>query len=408
MKKAILVLFSLFAPLWILAQPAYVYHEKGKKLLEDKKYIESIAQFDLAIKADATYFEAYVDRGRANEALGKNDLAMADYTKTTQLNTKYAPGFFYKAKLNAQLGNDALAITDYTTAIKLNPDYLDSYVNRGMLYVKTSQSENALKDFNKAVSLDGKNAEVLYQRGILFRDMKKQTEALADFAKAITINPNMGKAYFEEGKIHAAQNKNDAAIAEYSKAVTVGFSTEELYRAKGACNMALGKNDEAIKDFSMVIEQFHSRDADMYRVRGELFTKQKNYPNAIKDFNKALTLKKDDVPTLLARADANIAQGKTKFTQAEIDYKKVLTIESNNVRAARSLGKMYFDQEKWQLSIDNLSIAIKAGAIAEDYDLRGKANFKLNNKKAACEDFTKAEQLGFPEAAKDKMNAGCK
>jgi tetratricopeptide (TPR) repeat protein len=408
MKSTFLFLFCLLAPLAILAQPAYVFHEKGKKLLDEKKYVESIAQFDLAIKADASYFEAYLDRGRANQALGKNDLAMADFTKTTQLNAKYAPGFFYKAKLNAQLGNDALAIPDYTTAIKLNPDYLESYVNRGMLYVKAGQPENALADLNKAVALDGKNAEVLYQRGILFRDMKKQTEALADFSKAVSLSPTMGKAWFEQAKIHAAQNKNDVAITEYSKAVTLGFSTEELYRAKGACNMALGKNDEAIKDFSMVIDQFHSRDADMFRIRGELFTKQKNYPAAIKDFNKALTFKKDDVPTLLARADANVAQGKTKYIQAEMDYKKVLTLEANNVRAARALGKMYFDQEKWQPAIDNLSIAIKGGATAEDYDLRGKANFKLSNKKAACEDLTKAEQMGFPGADKDKMSAGCK
>ncbi|MDQ3110239.1 MAG: tetratricopeptide repeat protein [Bacteroidota bacterium] len=408
MKNVLLILISIFAPAWILAQPAYIYHEKGKKLFDQGKYLESIVQFDLAIKADATYFEGYLDRGRANQALGKNELAMVDYIKTTQLNAKYAPGFFYKAKLNAQLGNDQLAITDYTTAIKLNPDYLDSYVNRGMLYVKTKQTENALTDFNKAISLDAKNAEVVYQRGILYRDMKKQTEALADFTKAVTLNPNMGKAWFEQGKIHASQNKNDAAVAEYSKAVTFGFATEELYRAKGAANTALGKNDDAIKDYSMVIEQFHSKDADMYRVRGELYAKQKNYPFAVRDFNKALALKKDDIPTLLARADATIAQGKTKYIQAETDYKKVLTLEANNVRAARGLGKMYFEQEKWQLAADHLSIAIKAGGTAEDYDLRGKANFKLNNKKGACEDFSKAEQMGFPDAGKDKLSAGCK
>lgn len=408
MKKSLLTLFSLIVPLLIFSQPAYVFHEKGKALFDQGKYLESIVQFDLAIKADATYFEAFLDRGRANQALGKNDLAMADYTKTTQLNAKYAPGFFYKAKLNAQLGNDQLAIPDYTTAIKLNPDYAESYVNRGMLYVKTNQPENALADFNKAISLDGKNAEVFYQRGILYRDQKKQTEALADFTKAISLSPNMGKAYFEQGKIHAAQNKNDQAIAEYSRAVTTGFATEELYRAKGACNAALGKNEDAIKDYSAVIEQFKSKDADMYRIRGELFTKQKNYPAAIKDFNKALMMKKDDVPTLLARADANMAQGKTKFAQAELDYKKVLTLEPNNVRAGRALGKMYFEQEKWQLAVDHLSIAIKGGGNSEDYDLRGKANFKLNNKKGACEDFNKAEQMGFPDAAKDKMSAGCK
>ncbi len=408
MKKIIFLLIPVLLPILILAQPAYVFHEKGQKLFNDGKYVEAIAQFDLAIKTDATFFEAYMDRGRANLQLGKNDLAMADFIKTTELNKDYAPGFFYKAKLNAQLGNDALAISDYANAIKLNPNLAEYYVNRGMLYVKTKQSALALNDFNKAIALDDKNAEVFFQRGILYREMNKQAEALADFTKAIALSPAMGKAYFEEGRVHSSQKKYDLALAEYSKAITFGYVGEEIYRLRADANIALGKNEEAIKDLSMVIEQYHSKDADVLRMRGELFAKQKNYPLAIKDFNKALVLKKDDVPTLLARADANYAQGKTKYIQAEADYKKVQTIETNNVHAARSLGKIYFEQEKWQLAIDNLTIALKNSPTAEDYDMRGKSNFKLNNKKAACEDFSKAEQLGFPDAAKDKMSAGCK
>lgn len=408
MKKLIFLLLSVLLPIFLFAQPAYIFHEKGVKLLNAGKYADAIVQFDLAIKTDAYFFEAYLDRGRANMQLGKNDLAMADFVKTTELNKEYAPGFYYKAKLNAQLGNDALAITDYSNAIKLNANDCEYYVNRGMLYVKTKQTPLALNDFNKAIALDDKNAEVFFQRGILFRDMNKPTEALADFSKAIALVPTMGKAYFEQGKVHASQKKYDLAVAEYSKAIALGYSGEEIYRLRADANGVLGKNEDAINDLSIVIEQFHSKDAEVLRMRGELFAKQKNYPLAIKDFNKALIFKKDDVPTLLARGDAYYAQGKTKYIQAETDYKKVLTLDGTNAQASRSLAKIYFDQEKWQLAVDNFSIAIKKDPVAEDYDLRGKSNFKLNNKKAACEDFSKAEQLGYVDAAKDKMSAGCK
>ncbi len=408
MKNLLVLLLPLVFPVILLAQPAYVYHEKGLKLFGEEKYVEAIAQFDLAIKTDATYFEAYLDRGRANMQLGKNDLAMADFVKTTQLNSSYAPGFFYKAKLGAQLGNDQQAIADYTQSIKLNPDFSESYVNRGMLYVKTGKTTEALADFNKAIAMDGKNAEVFYQRGVLYRDMNKQTEALADFTKAAQLSPAMGKAFFEQGKIHAAQNKNDLAAAEYSKAITLNVTGEDIYRRRANVYIAMGKDAEAIKDLSVIIDQLRSRDAGVYRQRGELYAKQKNYPFAIRDFNKALTFKKDDIPTLLARAAANYAQGKTKYLAAETDFKKVLTLDANNAGAARGLAKIYFEQEKWQLAVDQLSVAIKTAPTAEDYDLRGKCHFKLNNKKAACEDLTKAEQMGYPDAAKDKLNAGCR
>jgi tetratricopeptide (TPR) repeat protein len=409
MKKIISSLLPLFfLPLFVLSQPAYVFHEKGVKLFNDGKYVEAIAQFDIAIKTDATFFEAYCDRGRANLKLGKNDLALADFTKTTELNKSYAPGFFYKAGMEAQSGNDQLAIADYTTAIKLNPDFSESYTNRAMLYVKTNQMALALTDFNKSISIDPKNAEVFYQRGIANRDLNKPADALADFTKASALDPAMGKSHFETGKIQVTQKRNDLAVGEFTKAITLNFSGKEIYKARALAYAALGQDNEAIKDMSIVIDQYHSLEAEDVKMRGDLFAKLKNYPAALKDYNKALILKKDDVPTLLARADLNYAQGKTKFPQAEMDYKKILSLEPANARAAKNLGKMYFDQEKWQLAIDNLSIAIKTNPDGEAYDLRGKANFKLNNKKAACEDLSKAEQLAFPDAAKDKMSAGCK
>lgn len=408
MKRFLLLLAILVLTVPAFAQPAYVFHEKGKALFDQKKYTEAIAEFNKAIKADATYFEAYLDRGRANEELGNTDLAMADYSKTIALNAKYAPGYFYRAKLEAKQGKDQPAITDYSEAIKLNPSYTDSWVNRGLLYVKTKQNDLAMADFNKAVSLDGKNAEVFYQRGILYRDLNKNTEALADFSKASALNPNMANAFFEQGKIHALQKKNDLAVAEFSKTIALGNGTEDVYKRRAAANVALGKNDEALKDYSLVIEQLRSQDPDVFKARGDLFLAQKNYPSAIRDYNKALGFKKDDVTILLARANANYQQGKTKFAAAELDYKKVLTIEADNQLAARGLAKMYFDQEKWQQAIDQLNIVMKKGGTGEDYDMRGKCYFKLNNKKSACEDLTKAEQMGYKDAAKDKMNAGCK
>jgi tetratricopeptide (TPR) repeat protein len=405
--KRLLALFLLLSTAAI-AQPAYVFHEKGLKLFNDKKYVESIAQFDLAIKADATYFEAFLDRGRANMALGKNDLALADFSKTIQLNPKYAPGFFYRGKLNAQLGKDQPAIADYSEAIKLNPDFTDSYVSRGMLYVKTKQQQPALADFNKAVSLDAKNAAVFYQRGLLYRDMNKTAEALADFSKAATLDPANGNAFFEQGKIHATQNKNDLAVTEFTKAISLGIAGEEIYRLRAKANTALGKTDEALKDYAQLIDVLHTKDAEIHRMRGEIYAQQKNYPFAIRDFNKALALKRDDIPTLLARANANYAQGKTKYAAAEIDFKKVLTLDANNAAAARGLSKIYFEQEKWQLAVDQLTVVIKNGATGEDYDMRGKCYFKLGNEKGACEDFNKAVQMGFAGATKDKQNAGCK
>jgi tetratricopeptide (TPR) repeat protein len=145
----------------------------------------------------------------------------------------------------------------------------------------------------------------------------------------------------------------------------------------------------------------------MFRLRGDLFTIQKNYPAAVKDYNKALTLKKDDVAILLSRGNCYFVQGKTKFMSAELDYKKVLELEPKNAAASRGLGKIRFEQEKWQEAIDYFNTAIANGASGEDYFYRAKCNYKLNKKKDCCADFDKAAQLGFPGVAEEKKLAGC-
>ena len=230
---------------------------------------------------------------------------------------------------------------------------------------------------------------------------------MADFAKAIQIDLNMGKAYGERGKLETVQKKYDLAIADLSKAVLLSASSEEIYMMRALCYSVQNKNEEAIADYSTVINLYKSKDAEVFRVRGDLFTKQENYSAAIKDYSKALSLKKDDVAVLLSRGNCYYVQGKTKFMLAELDFKKVLEIAPKNAIAARSLGKVYFDQEKWQAAVDNFTLAISNGATSEDYLFRGKSYYKLNKKKECCSDLNKAGELGFTGIEKEKQLAGC-
>ncbi len=408
MKKHLLFLLFLF-PLTLFAQkPAYLFHEKGMELFKAGNYAGAIAQFDLAIKADATYFEAWTDRGRANYNLGKKDLALSDFNQSAKLNPRFAPTFFWRAVVFTDMGQDQNAIADYSVAQKLNQDFVDTYLNRGKLYIKTAQYDLALADFNKAISLDGKNGEIYYQRGLLQNKSNKTTEAINDFNKAAALTPTLAGPHFELGKIYATQNKHDQAVAELGKAIALKQTGEEVYKIRAASLTALSRDAEAIKDYSTLIDIMKTKDIDVIRLRGDLFVKQKNWAAAVKDYNKALALKKDDVPTLLARGKANYMQGKSKYAMAKTDFNKVLAADGNNAEASLYIGKILFEENKFQEAVDALSVAIKNNPSAEAYYIRSKCYYKLENKKACCEDLSKAQQMGHPEAARDKMTVGCK
>jgi tetratricopeptide (TPR) repeat protein len=406
--KSFATLLLLLVTVTLIAQPAYIYHEKGQALFKQNKFTEAILEYDKAIKTDATFFESWCDRGRCQQALGKTDLAMADFNKTIALNPKYAPGFYYRGKLQQQLGKSNEAIADYSQAIKLNPDFPDSYASRGLMYAASGKTDLALADLNKAISYDAKDANLFFARAGVYRDAKKFTEALADYATCTKLNPARGDAYLEQGKIQAIQNNHAAAVTSYTQAITNKVNTEEVYRLRAASNMALSKPAEAVKDYTQLIDVLKTKDTEIIRRRGECYVQLANYPAAVKDFSRILTTKRDDIPTLLARADANIRSGKTKFNAAMADYNAILRIDARNTDALRGIARIHFESEKWQLAIDKLTEVISIKGEAGDYYMRAQCYARLQNQKACCADITKAEQMGYPEAAKDKMKLGCR
>ena len=60
-----------------------------------------------------------VERGRANQAQGRYDAALADYTQATTLTPDDYRGYYYRARLYASFSRHALAIADYERVLTL-------------------------------------------------------------------------------------------------------------------------------------------------------------------------------------------------------------------------------------------------------------------------------------------------
>src|SRR5262249_52547113 len=98
--------------------------------------------------------EIYSSRGVAERRLGKNDLAVKDYTESNRLNSKNAEVYSNRANAYSLLGKYDEALKDYDQAIKLDPKNARIYANRGVISLRQGKTEDAEKDFKKAVELD--------------------------------------------------------------------------------------------------------------------------------------------------------------------------------------------------------------------------------------------------------------
>jgi len=146
-----------FAPLFIALRE---YTENGEQAYANKDYLGSAAEFTKAIALDPDGPESYFSRGRAYLQLGKNNEAIADYTKVIQLKgssetvTRNLPLVYHNRGLcYGLISKYPLAIADLTKAIQLRPDYASAYKVRGLVYQKMGNLRAAKADLASAERL---------------------------------------------------------------------------------------------------------------------------------------------------------------------------------------------------------------------------------------------------------------
>jgi len=98
---------------------APAYNTLGIIAFDRGLFPEAIAYYSKAVAADATYADAYVNRGNA---LDEN-------------------------------GQSLPALEDYNTAIRLNPDFANAYYNRGVTLEKLGRLSEAQANLARACSL---------------------------------------------------------------------------------------------------------------------------------------------------------------------------------------------------------------------------------------------------------------
>ena len=82
-------------------------------------------------------------------------LAIADYTKSIELDSKDAWAYYDRGIVYNDKKEYSLAIADYTKAIEIDPKYAQAYINRADAYEAKGEKMLADKDRQKARELEG-------------------------------------------------------------------------------------------------------------------------------------------------------------------------------------------------------------------------------------------------------------
>ncbi|MBC7862705.1 MAG: tetratricopeptide repeat protein [Bacteroidia bacterium] len=168
----------------------------------------------------------------------------------------------------------------------------------------------------------------------------------------------------------------------------------EVYFNEGATFLKEGKKEEAYNSFSLCIEI-----TPYYKAlfaRAILLTETKQYTKAINDLDLVIKEKPALAKAWFQRALCKDEAGRIEESLA--DYNTAIQLSPTEalyfLNRAMALGKLNRIQE----SITDLNSAVEIKPdYAKAYYLRAIGKYRM--KENPCEDFIKADQLGYPEAA---------
>ncbi len=238
----------------ISTSPADEYVQRGLDYLNDGKYEQAIALFDLAIELDPNNAEAYFKRGCANYYLTKNTTAIYDFTKAIELNPYNADAYAYRGQAYFYLNDYNTAIYDLTQAIELDPYNGYSYYYRGNSYYWTGENSKAVNDLLKAIELVPNYSWSYCTLAYAYSDRGEYDKAITNMNKAVELSPNDPDFYHFRGWLYLTTHEYSKAIDDFSKTLVLSPNREWTYVNRGLCYKALGNKDAAIADFNKCIE----------------------------------------------------------------------------------------------------------------------------------------------------------
>jgi tetratricopeptide (TPR) repeat protein len=215
-----------------------------------------------AAKAAPATAEDYYYAGNAKYLDKEYAAAIMHYEKATRLDPGKAEYYLSIGQAKYQLKDYAGAIPQFDKAIKLVPAYQQAYMGRGDSKQMLEDYAGAVEDYNLSISLEP-YASTYYSRGLAHYNLEHFSEAAADFTKTIELCDEVQKKWDAE-------------------------------RIK-----SFGKSAKAPAQRDIEREPMY---AGSFSGRGSVKMKQRDFPAALKDYNRAIEINQTDGQAYYTRA----------------------------------------------------------------------------------------------------------
>lgn len=224
-----------------LEQGVELPEDKGSAQLQaglaamDKKtsegYEEAAQHFNAALEAGELGPHeafAYNMRGTFRYLRGDNLQALADLTKSVELDASLTQSFIKRASMHLELGDKEAAAADFEKALAQNGDDPDIYYHRAQLHFILGEFAEAAKDYQKSIDLDRDFIFSHIQLGVTQYKMGSIASSMATFRRTMKTFEQVPDVYNYYGELLLDQQKYQEAVEKFETAVEMEKTSKPL------------------------------------------------------------------------------------------------------------------------------------------------------------------------------------
>jgi tetratricopeptide (TPR) repeat protein len=133
------------------------------------------------------------------------------------------------------------------------PARAQSAYQEGMRALGPSDFARAVGKFSESIALS-ETAVARLERGNAYKNLRQDEQALADWSRAIELDPNLAAAYAARGTYYRTAQEHRLALADLDRSIQLAPSVDGFFQ-RGQVYVALGQYDQAIQDYDRAITQ---------------------------------------------------------------------------------------------------------------------------------------------------------
>lgn len=259
-----------------------ILNNLGNALYRQNKLKDSIVVYKkaLALQNDEPY-KIWANLGNSYGDLGRIDEAQKAFDKAVELKDDFAPAYLGRGRMFFESGKLNLAEKELESAVKYKDDYASAYYYLGRVEAQKNKLEEAASALQKSLTYE-RNPQYLAETRALLADVQKKLERGTSSPAPAPMIPSLPSMF-------SPQNNTDVPK---SKEAALDKVNDYLLKCRWA---------DAQAQLEHIIADFDQNDPVVWNNLGYARVHQGHnkqaYLEAIKDYRRALQLKKGPFPT---------------------------------------------------------------------------------------------------------------